>query len=113
MTSTAYEFEYCPLRNASHKVADRSAAVRAVARTLWPAARRAERVELSDEGIESWGLGGHTRLRWDEITEVRSGRVLLGRTTLRISGPAGHMQIAPILPGYGEIEQRVLEHTSV
>lgn len=105
-----YAFEHCPLRNATHKVADRSALVRGTARALWPAARRAERVELSDDAIEVWGLGGHTRLAWDEITGVRSERTLFGRKTLRIAGGGRPIQIAPILPGYDEIERRVLEH---
>jgi hypothetical protein len=105
-----FAFEHCPLRNATHKVADHSAIVRGTARALWPAARRAERVELSDEAIEVWGLGGHTRLAWCEITRVRSARTLLGRRTLRIRGGRGRIQIAPILPGYAEIERRVLAH---
>lgn len=103
-----YAFEHCPLRNATHAVADRSAIVRAAARTIWPAARRAERVELSDDGIAAWSLGGCTRLRWSEVTTVRIGRTLLGRRTLRIAGAHGQrMQIAPILPGFVELERRV------
>jgi hypothetical protein len=102
-----FAFEHCPLRNATHKVADHSAIVRGTARALWPAARRAERVELSDEAIEVWGLGGHTRLAWGEITAVRSSRTLLGRKTLRIRGGQRRIQIAPILPGFAEIERRV------
>ncbi len=108
-----FAFEHCPLRNATHAVADRSSLVRCAARTLWPAARRAERVELSDDAIEVWGLGGHTRLAWGEIRDVRSSRTLLGRKTLRVRGDAGRIQIAPILPGYDEIERRVLAHASV
>jgi hypothetical protein len=107
-----YAFEHCPLRNATHKVADRSAIVRGTARALWPAARRAERVELSDDAIEAWGLGGHTRLTFTEITTVRSARTLLGRKTLRIGGGKGKIQIAPILPGSAEIERRVLERAA-
>jgi hypothetical protein len=106
MTNT-YAFERCPLRNATHAVADRSSIVRGAARVLWPAARRAERVELSDDGIAAWSLGGFTRLRWSEITTVRLGRTLLGRRTLRIQGTRGRMQIAPILPGYPEVQRRV------
>jgi hypothetical protein len=106
--TNVYAFERCPLRDATHAVADRSAVVRAAARTLWPAARRAERVELSADGIAAWSLGGFTRLRWNEITAVRLGRTLLGRRTLRIEGGQGRrMQIAPILPGFAEIERRV------
>ena len=45
-----------------------------------------------------------------DVTSVRSSRTLLGRKTLRIRGPQGRIQIAPILPGYPEIERRVLAH---
>ena len=41
---------------------------------------------------------------------MRSARTLLGRKTLRIRGSRGRIQIAPILPGYAEIERRVLAH---
>ena len=108
-----YAFEDCPLRNMAHSVADRSSAVRLVARALWPAARRAERVELSDEGIEAWSLGGQTRLMWGDVTDVRSARTLLGRQTLRIRGTSGRIDVAPILPRYEELERRVLERRAV
>ena len=108
-----YAFECCPLRNMAHSVADRSSAVRLVARALWPAARRAERVELSDDAIEAWGLGGQTRLMWRDVTDVRSARTLLGRRTLRIRGTSGRIDVAPILPRYEELERRVLERRAV
>jgi hypothetical protein len=88
-------------------VADRSSIVRHAAHALWPAARRAERVEVSDEGIDAWTLTGQTHLAWDDVTDVRSERTLLGRQTLRIDGTAGHIHIAPVLPGYDELERRV------
>ncbi len=102
-----FEFENCPLRNATHKVADRSAAFRLVAGQVWPAARRAERVELTDEGIEAWSLSGHTRLAWSEITSVRSYRVPFGRRTLHVRSASGRIEIAPLLPGYEQIRERI------
>ncbi len=102
-----YEFEYCPLREMVHAVADRSDAVRGMARAVWPAARRAERVVLSEDGIEAWSLTGRTRLAWTDVTAVRSARPLLGRRTLRIRGASGTIVIAPILPGYTDLELRV------
>jgi hypothetical protein len=103
-----YAFEQCPFRDVAHAVADRSSIVRHTARALWPSARRAERVELSDEGIAAWTLVGQTRIGWDEVTAVGSERTLLGRKTLRIHGKGGRIDVAPILPGYEELEQRVL-----
>jgi hypothetical protein len=105
--SEIYAFEHCPFRNAAHAVADRSAVVRSLAHALWPAARRAERVEISDDGIDAWTLTGQTHLAWDEVTTVRSERTFLGRETLRIDGPAGSIDVAPVLPGYEDLERRV------
>jgi hypothetical protein len=102
-----YAFEHCPFRNAAHAVADRSSLVRHAAHALWPAARRAERVELSDAGIDAWTLTGQTHMGWDEVTEVRSARTLLGRATLLIDGAHGQIEVAPVLPGYDELERRV------
>jgi hypothetical protein len=103
-----YAFEQCPFRDVAHAVADRSSIVRHTARALWPSARRAERVELSDEGIAAWTLVGQTQIGWDEVTAVESERTLLGRKTLRIHGAGGRIDVAPILPGYEELERRVL-----
>ncbi|HEY3614885.1 MAG TPA: hypothetical protein VGK92_14325 [Gaiellales bacterium] len=102
-----YAFEHCPFRNAAHAVADRSALVRHAAHALWPAARRAERIELTDAGIDAWTLTGQTHLAWDDVTEVRSARTLLGRETLLIDGAGGQIEVAPVLPGYDELERRV------
>lgn len=43
-----------------------------------------------------------------DVTGVASARTLLGRRTLRIRGASGRIEIAPILPGYAELENRVL-----
>jgi hypothetical protein len=111
--SDTYAFEHCPIRDMAHSVADRSSAVRLIARALWPAARRAERVELSDEGIEAWTLDGHTRLAWGDVTDVRSARTLFGRRMLQIRGTSGRIEVAPILPRYEELERRVLARRGV
>ena len=97
-----YAFEPCPLRDLAHAVADRSAIVRRVAGALWPAARRAERVELSDDGIAVSCLTGPTFLHWDEIALVRSGR------TLQIRGGGSRIDVASNLPGFDQIERRVI-----
>ena len=105
--SDVYTFEPCPFRSVAHAVADRSSVVRHTARALWPSARRAERVELSDEGIAAWTLVGETRIGWDEVTAVCSERTLLGRKTLRIHSSGGRIDVAAMLPGYAELERRV------
>jgi hypothetical protein len=102
-----YAFEKCPFRDVAHAVADRSSIVRHTARALWPSARRAERVELSADRIAAWTLVGETHIGWDEVTAIESERTLLGRKTLRIHGAGGRIDVAPILPGYDELERRV------
>lgn len=102
-----YAFERCPLRDATHAVADRHSIVRHALAAVWPAARRAERVELSEEGITAWSLEGRTFLAWDDIATARSGR------TLRIVGAAGRIDVARVLPGYDEIERRILARGAV
>jgi hypothetical protein len=97
-----YAFERCPLRDMAHAVADRSALVRHTAGALWPAARRAERVELSDDGIAVWSLTGQKYVAWEDIAAVRLGR------TLQIRGAAGRIDVPPHLPGFDQIERRVM-----
>jgi hypothetical protein len=103
-----YSFERCPFRDMAHAVADRSSMVRHAARVLWPAARRAERVEISADGIEAWTLTGRARLGWGDVTSVQSTRTLLGRRTLSVRGAAVRIDVAPVLPGYEELERSVL-----
>jgi hypothetical protein len=102
-----YAFERCPFRDVAHAVADRSSIVRHAARALWPSARRAERVEITAEGIAAWTLVGQTCLSWDEVTAIGSERTLLGRKTLRIRGAGGRIDVAPILPGFEQLERQV------
>jgi hypothetical protein len=106
MTSV-YAFERCPFRDFAHSVADRSSLARRAAGALWPAARRAERVELSDDGIAAWTLTGKTELAWEDVTGIESARTPMGRRTLRIRGQATCIEAVAILPGFAELEQRV------
>ena len=87
--------------------ADRSSIVRSAARVLWPAATRAERIEISDEGIKAWTLTGTTRLAWDDVTDVRLARSPLGRPLLRIRGSGGRIDVLRLLPGFTALEGRV------
>ncbi len=102
-----YAFEPCPFRDVAHAVADRSSFVRRTAHVLWPAARRAERVELSDDGIDAWTLTGRTHMAWSEVTVVEPARTPLGRPLLRIRGEDACIEVAPVLPGFEELETRI------
>ena len=95
----------------------------ATRRTPWPIAARSPAVPRGRCGprpavrsasssrrraSQAWTLVGQTRIAWDDVRGVESERTLLGRRTLRIRGSAGRIDIAPVLPGYEELERRVL-----
>jgi hypothetical protein len=105
--SDVYAFEPCPFRDAAHAVADRSTIVRRAVHVLWPAARRAERVELTDEGIDAWTLTGRTHVPWAEVTVVEPARTPMGRPMLRIRGEEACIEVLPLLPGFEELESRI------
>ena len=104
-----YAYPYCPLRQAAHRVVDHSAPLRLLAALAWPAARRAESLELSETGIEAVTLTGRTRLAWSDVRAVRIRRALLGHRTLRIEAPSGRIAVAVALPGFDELERHVRE----
>jgi len=58
-------------------------------------------------GHRSLELVGETHLAWEEVTAIAEERTLLGRKTLRIRGAGGRIEVAPVLPGYDELERRV------
>ncbi len=58
MEPAVFEYPPCPLRDASQAVAAAFPPLRAIAALAWPAARRAERVEVSEDGIAARSLAG-------------------------------------------------------
>ena len=102
-----YAFEPCPFRDVSHAVADRSSIVRhAAVRCGRPrAAPSGWRSPTRHRGLDA---RGQTSFAWSDIKDIRSERTLLGRKTLHISRrPAGRIDVAPVLPGYEELERQV------
>ena len=85
------------------------------AAAVWPAARRADRVELDHEHLDARSLGGFVRIGWEEITTVRRSRTGLGRITLAVeaAAPIRRIEIAESLPGFDQLAQLVRERAAV
>ena len=111
----AFEYPHCPLRRRAHAVADRVPGIRRLAAAVWPAARRADRVELDRDHVWARSLGGFVRIGWEEITTVRRGRTGFGRMTLAVeaNGPTRRIEIAESLPGFEQLARLVRERAAV
>jgi PH (Pleckstrin Homology) domain-containing protein len=104
MEPAVFEYPPCPLRDASHAVAAAFPPVRVVAALAWPAARRAERVEVSADGIVARSLAGHHSIAWGDIAAVRRARTTWGRMTVHIIARTGsQIEIAETIPGFDEL----------
>jgi hypothetical protein len=113
MESGVYEFAHCALRSRVHRVADRAPWVRSVAALLWPAASRADRVELAQDGIRARSLAGFTRIGWDEVALLRRHRTRTGRVTLVIEGAARSIEISEAIPDFTALARAVHERSGV
>jgi hypothetical protein len=111
----AFEYPHCPLRRRAHAIADRVPGIRRAAGAVWPAARRADRVELDHDHLHARSLAGFVRIGWEEITTVRRSRTGLGRVTLAVeaAGPSRRIEIAESLPGFEQLARMVRERASV
>jgi hypothetical protein len=107
MAVDTYAYPHCPFRAVTHDLVARVPGLRALASAVWPAARRAERLELSTSGIAAWGLGGCERLDWADVTAVQRSRTPLGRRTLRVVAGERTIEVASMMPGFDELTARL------
>jgi hypothetical protein len=104
MEPAVFEYPRCPLRDASQAVAGALPPLRVVAALAWPAARRADRVEVSEDGIEAWSLAGHDSIAWEDVAAVRRAQTTWGRMTVHVLGQDGsRIEIAETIPGFDEL----------
>src|SRR5690242_13123355 len=89
--------------------------MRRLAGAVWPAARRADRVELDHEHLRARSLTGIVHIRWEEITIVRRSRTGFGRVTLAVeaAAPRRRIEIAESLPGFEQLARQVRERAGV
>jgi len=106
-----YQYEHCPLRSRAHRLARWLPPIRPLAGLVWPAARRADRIELSDDGILARSLTGYARIGWDEVGAVHRARTTWGRMTVHVvaTRPTPHIEIAETMPGFDELVRAVLD----
>ena len=99
-----FEYPRCALRDASLAVARALPPVRAAAALAWPAARRADRVAVSEQGIDARSLAGSQSIAWDDVAAVRLARTTWGRRTVHVIARTGsQIEIADTLPGFHEL----------
>jgi len=104
MEPTVFEYPPCPLRDATQAVAAAFPPLRIIAGLAWPAARRAERVEVSESGITARSLAGHDSIAWSDVAAVRRARTTWGRMTVHIIARTGRqIEVAETIPGFDEL----------
>ena len=104
MEPLVFEYPRCALRDASQAVARALPPLRLAAALAWPAARRADRVSVSQNGIEARSLAGRHSIAWDDVAAVRRARTTWGRVTVHVIGRSGsQIEIAETLPGFSEL----------
>jgi hypothetical protein len=107
-----FEYDDCPLRDRSHAVARVLPFIRPLAGLLWPAARRADRIQLSDDGILARSLSGYVRIGWDEVGAVHRSRTTWGRMTVHVlaAAPDRQIEITESMPGFDDLVATILHN---
>jgi hypothetical protein len=107
-----FEYDDCPLRDGAHTVARVLPFLRPLAGLVWPAGRRADRVQLSEDGILARSLSGYARIPWDEVGAVHRSRTTWGRMTVHVvaANPARQIEIAESLPGFDDLVATILHN---
>lgn len=110
-----YEYEHCPLRNRAHALARILPPIRPLAGLLWPAARRADRIELSPDGIFARSLSGYARIPWGQVQAVHRSRTTWGRMTVHVVAgkPSRQIEITQSMPGFDELVRTILHNAHV
>lgn len=107
-----FEYERCPLRDRAHAVARVLPFVRPLAGLVWPAARRADRVQLSEDGILARSLSGYARIPWDEVGAVHRSRTTWGRMTVHVvaANPSRQIEITESMPAFDDLVATILHN---
>jgi len=110
--AVVYEYEHCPLRDRTQAVARVLPLLRPLAALVWPAARRADRIELSPDGVFARSLSGYVRIPWDQVQAVHRSRTTWGRMTVHVvaAKPNRHIEIAESMPGFDELVRTILHN---
>lgn len=114
MDAHVLEYPYCPIRSRAQRLANHVRVIRPVAGWLWPAARRADTVELTASGLTARSLSGDTTIAWSDVAAVRRARTTWGRMTMHVVARDGsQIEVAETLPGFTELVRIVHEATGL
>jgi hypothetical protein len=107
-----FEYEYCPLRSRAHRLARIMPPIRPLAGMVWPAARRADRIQLTQDGLLARSLSGYVRIGWDEVGAVHRARTTWGRMTVHVvaGNPSRHIELAESMPGFDALVPTILHN---
>jgi len=110
-----FEYPDCGLRHGARVVARVLPPVRPLAALVWPAARRADHVQLSADGIFARSFSGYARIGWDEVVAVHRARTTWGRMTVHITAnsPVRLIEITESLPGFDELVRTIRANVHV
>ena len=104
MEPAVFEYPRCALRDTCQVVAAAFPPLRVVAALAWPAARRADRVAVSENGIEARTLAGHESIAWSDVAAIRRARTTWGRMTVHVIARSGaQIEVAETIPGFDEL----------
>lgn len=107
-----YTYPHCPYREVAHAAVRRVPGLGRVAARVWPAATRAEWVQVDPLGIEVTTLAGSTHIEWDHVCSTTLSRSPLGRRTLEIADDRGRrIVVASTLPDFADLRDRVSAET--
>jgi hypothetical protein len=102
-----YAYPRCPFREVAHAATRRLPALRRVTGALWPAARRAEWLRLTELQIESRGLAGADQVRWEEIESVHVLRRGRNARLVIVADDGRQIVVAGTMPQFVELTDRV------
>jgi hypothetical protein len=110
-----FEYPDCGIRHGVRVFARVLPPVRPLAALFWPAARRADQIELSRDGIFARSLSGYARIGWDEISAVHRARTTWGRMTVHVvaGNPDRQIEITESIPGFDELVRTILANAGV
>jgi len=82
---------------------------------IWPAARRADRIRLTQDGLLARSLSGYVRIGWDEVGAVHRSRTTWGRMTVHVvaGNPGRHIEIAESMPGFEALVPTILHNAGM
>jgi len=110
-----FEYPEGGIRRGARVAARALPPLRPLGALVWPAARRADRIELSADGIFARSFSGYVRIGWDEVVAVHRARTTWGRMTVHVlaGSPDRQIEIAESIPGFDQLVRTILANARI